>query len=115
MKNENAEKEFWTLARRAWRRPEAELDTAAIMDAVRLAAAEDARAASHGIAALPNWLCLAAAALAILFAMGTMGRSAGVADRQVGTAWLSSITPQEVAADVLLTPAYASLSLRKGH
>ena len=114
MKDKNDEKAFWALARQAWRRPEAELDTAAIMDAVRLAAAGDAREAPHGIAAVPNWLCLAAAALAILFAAGTMGRSAGVADRQVSAAWLSSITPQEVATDVLLTPAYASLNLKRG-
>lgn len=93
MKNEK----MWNQLRTAYRSEAPELDTAAIMAAVRReAAAHPAGLAATGpLAAIPPWACVAAASLAIFAAGYVVGRSATEADRQIGRAWIQSVQLEE--------------------
>jgi hypothetical protein len=100
----------WETLKKAWKpaAPPA-LDRAAILAAVHDAARRDAvdRTFSRAALAVPNWVCALAASLALAFATGAVFRAGPAADRQAETAWLETITPDEVAGNVLLTASLA--------
>jgi hypothetical protein len=89
--------ELWDQLRAAYRPPAPEIDTAAIMGAVRReAAAHPLRRAKIGLATpIPTWVCAAAACLALLAAASVVGRSISDADRQISQAWMQSVPPDE--------------------
>ena len=85
--------EIWDRLRTAYRPEVPNLDTAAIMAAVRREAAENPvqRAAPSPLAAIPPWVCVAAASLAIFAAGYAVGRSFTDADQQISHAWTQSV------------------------
>lgn len=100
----------WETLKKAWKpaAPPA-LDRAAILSAVRDAARRDAvdRTFSRAALAVPNWVCALAASLALAFATGAVFRAGPAADRQAETAWLTTLTAEEMAENVLLTASLA--------
>ena len=98
--------ELWDQLRTAYRPAAPDLDTAAIMGAIRReAAAHPLRRAEAGpLAAIPSWACVAAASLAIFAAGFVVGRSAAVADRQISQAWMQSVQLEEFEQAFLDVP-----------
>lgn len=93
----NKNQELWEQLRAAYRPQVPDLDTAAIMTAIRLeAAAHPLRRAETGLAApIPTWVCATAAALALLAAVTVVGRSITAADHQISQAWMRSVEPEK--------------------
>ena len=93
MKND----ELWDQLRAAHHPQKPDLDTAAIMAAIRQEAAAHPlrRAETSPLAAIPPWACVVAASLAIFAAGVVVGRSAKVADRQISQAWMQSVQLDE--------------------
>lgn len=91
--------DMWEELRTAYRPTVPELDTAAIMAAVRREAAARPwrRKAANTVAAIPFWACAAAASLALLASGGILVRSLEVADQQIGSAWMRSVQPEQFA------------------
>lgn len=89
--------EIWDRLRTAYRPAVPALDTAAIMAAVRQEAAANPvqRAAPGPLAAIPPWVCVAAASLAIFAAGYAVGRSFADADQQISSAWNQSVRLDE--------------------
>lgn len=98
--------EPWDPLRAAYQPQVPDLDTAAIMDAVRReAGAHPLRRLKPGLAAgIPPWTCVAAASLAIFAAGFVIGRSATVADRQISQAWMKSVQLDEFEQTFLAVP-----------
>ncbi|MDY0148811.1 MAG: hypothetical protein RBT03_01850 [Kiritimatiellia bacterium] len=95
--------DLWKSLRRAYRPAVPDLDTAAIMAAVRREAAQRPlrTAAAHPVAVIPTWVCAAAACLA-LFATGSiLVRAARIADQQINSAWMLSVEPEQFAETFL--------------
>ena len=94
---------LWDQLRTGYRPEVPDLDTAAIMGAIRReAAAHPLRCVEpNPVAAIPTWVCALAASLAILAAATVIGRSVTVADRQISHAWLRSIQPSQFEQSVL--------------
>ena len=90
-------RELWDQLRTAHRPQVPTLDTASIMDAIRLeAAAHPLRRPDVGLASpIPAWVCATAASLALLAAATVVGRSISTADRQISQAWMQSVQPDE--------------------
>ena len=99
MKNQ----ELWDQLRTAYRPQTPDLDTAAIMAAVRRdAAAHPLRPAQPGLAGgIPVWVCAAAASLALLAAAGAVARSLTEADQNISEAWMQSVQPDEFARNFI--------------
>lgn len=89
--------EAWDRLRAAYRPESPALDTAAIMDAIRREAAEHpVHALPPGpLAAVPPWVCVAAASLAIFAAGYVVGRAFTDADQQISHAWTQSVPLEE--------------------
>ena len=89
--------ELWDQLRTAYRPPAPDLDTAAIMAAIRREAAVHPvhRPAPGPLAAIPPWVCVAAASLAIFAAGYVVGRSFSDADQQISSAWAQSVRLDE--------------------
>jgi hypothetical protein len=87
----------WDPLRAAYRPAVPDLDTGAIMAAVRQEAAVHPlrRPAANAVAAIPTWVCAAAASLAFLAAASVMVQSLNQADRQIGQAWIRTVQPDE--------------------
>ncbi|NLG34938.1 MAG: hypothetical protein GX548_06260 [Lentisphaerae bacterium] len=93
----------WNRLRAAYRPSVPDLDTGAIMKAVREEAAKHPlrRPAANAVASIPTWACAAAASLAFLAAASVMVQSVNQADRQIGQAWISTVPPEEFAQTFL--------------
>ncbi|MDD2520160.1 MAG: hypothetical protein PHR34_04340 [Kiritimatiellae bacterium] len=102
--------DIWNGLRAAYRPETPELDTAAIMAAVRReAAAHPARRLPpNPVAAIPTWACAAAASLALMASGAILAQSLETADRQIGSAWMRSVQPDQFA-DAFLTPGNSTL------
>jgi hypothetical protein len=89
--------DLWRQLRAAYRPAVPELDTAAILDAVRREAAAHplSRPVTGPVAAIPTWLCATAAALALLAAASAFMQSVETADQQIGLAWMRSVQPDQ--------------------
>jgi hypothetical protein len=89
--------ELWDQLRAAYRPQTPNLDTAAIMGAIRQEAAAHprCRVQASPVAAIPTWVCAAAASLALLAAASVVGRSISTADSQISQAWMQSVQPDE--------------------
>lgn len=87
--------DVWRELRTAYRPAAPELDTGAIMAAVRREAAARPlpRIGPGMVRALPTWACAAAAALALLATATVTVRAVRQADREISHAWLRSIQP----------------------
>jgi hypothetical protein len=98
--------ELWDQLRTAYRPAAPDLDTAAIMGAIRREAAAHplGRLEANPLAAIPSWACVAAASLAIFAAGFVVGRSATVADSQISQAWLQSVQLEEFEQAFLDVP-----------
>lgn len=94
---------LWDQLRTAYRPQNPDLDTAAIMDAIRREAASQPLrpAVANPVAAIPTWVCAMAASLALLAAVGVVGRSISLADTQINLAWLRSIQPNQFEQSIL--------------
>ena len=101
--------ETWNGLRAAYRPETPELDTDAIMAAVRReAAAHPARRLPpNPVAAIPTWAC-AAASLALMASGAILAQSLETADQQIGSAWMRSVQPDQFA-DAFLTPGNSTL------
>ena len=95
--------ELWNQLRTAYRPRTPELDTAAIMAAVRQeAAAHPLHLVQPGLAGgIPVWVCAAAASLALLAAAGVVARSLTEADQNINQAWMQSVQPDEFARNFI--------------
>jgi hypothetical protein len=95
--------ELWDQLRTAYRPQAPDLDTAAIMAAIRQEATAHPlrRTDPSPVAAIPTWVCAMAASLAILAAAGVIGRSVSVADTHISLAWLHSIQPDQFEQSIL--------------
>ena len=92
----------WPHLRTAYRPEVPELDTAAIMGAVRREAAAQPWRRPAGLAApVPVWLCATAAALALLATVAVVSQSIAIADRHISQAWMQSVQPDEFARNFL--------------
>ncbi len=93
----NKKQELWEQFRTAYRPQVPDLDTSAIMAAIRQeAAAHPLRRADPGLASpIPTWICATAASLALLAAVTVVGRSITAADRQISQAWMRSVEPSK--------------------
>ena len=91
--------ELWDELRAAYRPGVPDLDTAAIMGAIRREAAAPPlrRTAASTAAALPAWVCATAASLALLAAASVVVQSITAADRQISQAWMQTVEPDEFA------------------
>ena len=89
--------EIWDQLRAAYRPLAPELDTAAIMTAIRREASSHPvqRVAPGPLTAIPPWVCVAAASLAIFAAGYAVGRSFTDADQQISHAWTQSVPLDE--------------------
>ena len=89
--------DVWDRLRTAYQPAVPALDTAAIMVAIRQEAAANPlqRAAPSPLAAIPPWICVAAASLAIFAAGYAVGRSFTDADQQISSAWTQSVRLDE--------------------
>lgn len=98
--------ELWDQLRAAYHPQKTDLDTAAIMAAIRQEAAAHPlrRAETSPLAAIPPWACVVAASLAIFAAGFVVGRSAKVADTQIGQAWIQSVQLDEFEQAFLELP-----------
>ncbi|HOE00286.1 MAG TPA: hypothetical protein PLD40_08645 [Kiritimatiellia bacterium] len=93
---------LWAQLRTAYRPEVPELDTAAIMAAVRQEARTPVRRTAAGMAAaIPGWACTAAAVLAIFASGFVVGRAFNVADQHIRAAWTQSVQPEEFATTFL--------------
>ena len=95
--------ELWDQLRAAYRPQVPDLDTASIMDAIRLEAGAHPlrRTASSPVTAIPTWVCAAAASLAILAAATVVSQSVTAADDYISQAWLRSIQPSQFEQGIL--------------
>jgi len=93
----------WNELRTAYRPAGPELDTAAIMGAIREeATAHPLQASRRGpVAAIPVWACAMAASLALLTTVSVVGHSVTVADRTISQAWMQDIEPEQFEANFL--------------
>lgn len=91
--------DLWKQLRSAYRPATPELDTAAILEAVRREAAAHPlrRAEARPVGAIPTWLCATAASLALLAAASVLFQSVELADQQIGLAWMHSVEPDQFA------------------
>ena len=91
--------ELWNQLRAAYRPQEVSLDTASIMNAVRMEAAAHPlhRPAPSPVTAIPTWVCATAASLALLATVTVVSHSITAADRQISEAWLQNVQPDEFA------------------
>lgn len=99
----NNNQELWDQLRTGYRPQVPDLDVAAIMGAIRqAAAAPPPRRADAGLAApIPTWVCAAAASLAILAAARVVSQSISAADAQIGQAWMRSVQPAEFSRNFI--------------
>lgn len=93
----------WHELRAAYRPAGPELDTGAIMGAIREeATAYPLQASRRGpVAAIPIWACAMAASLAILATVSVVGQSVTVADQTISQAWMQDIEPEQFEANFL--------------
>jgi len=90
----------WNDLKAAWRAPDAGLDEAAILAAVRREAA--VRPARRGAVRRRPWIGAAAVAASLAWAAFTLAQARGTADRQIGLAWMNSIEPQALQSSVMV-------------
>lgn len=97
------ENQLWDELRSRYRSRVPELDTAAIMEAVRREAATTALrpGTPNPVAAVPTWACAVAAALALLATVAVAARSITVADEQINQALSQDVEPEEFAREFL--------------
>lgn len=102
--------DMWESLRSAYRPAVSELDTNAIMAAVRQEAAlrPVRQTAPNPVAAIPTWICAAAACLALFATATVLVQSTDTADQQINSAWMRSVQPEQFA-DAFLTLGNSTL------
>ena len=95
--------ELWDQLRANYRPQVPELDTAAIMTAIRQeAASRPLRRTETGLASpIPIWVCATAASLALFAAVTVVSRSISAADQQIGHAWMRSVEPDRFVQNLV--------------
>jgi len=96
----------WNELRTAYKPPAPELDTRAIMDAIRQEAAAHPlrRAGDNPVASIPAWVCGLAASLAILATAATAFQSISAADQTIQQAQEHHVPPDQFVQNIL--PAF---------
>lgn len=100
----------WQLLRHAPRPAPPELDTDAIMAAVRQEALREPLGSPAGgpVLAVPFWACATAAGLAILLTAGAFRISVRQADRTLVEAWMQEMGPDQLEQAVQTVYSFSS-------